>query len=129
MPKCAAIIAARPYDRDQPHTPGEFIKSLDLLSGGRFELALGAGGFWDAIEAMGGRESFVERLDRLFDEGLYWHGNEPNHHIAYLYAYAGQPWKVERVMLRLSAAAGATNFLRSGLGTGEAVHIRISGEE
>ncbi|GAA5212090.1 LLM class flavin-dependent oxidoreductase [Microbacterium kyungheense] len=28
--------------------------SLDLLSGGRFELGLGAGGFWDAIEAMGG---------------------------------------------------------------------------
>lgn len=28
--------------------------SLDLLSGGRFSLALGAGGFWDAIEAMGG---------------------------------------------------------------------------
>ncbi|GII94124.1 LLM class flavin-dependent oxidoreductase [Sinosporangium siamense] len=28
--------------------------SLDLLSGGRFELALGAGGFWDAIAAMGG---------------------------------------------------------------------------
>lgn len=29
--------------------------SLDLLSGGRFELGLGAGGFWDAIAAMGGR--------------------------------------------------------------------------
>ncbi|WP_052436893.1 LLM class flavin-dependent oxidoreductase [Georgenia sp. SUBG003] len=29
--------------------------SLDLLSGGRLELALGAGSFWDAIEAMGGR--------------------------------------------------------------------------
>lgn len=28
--------------------------SLDLLSGGRFALGLGAGGFWDAIEAMGG---------------------------------------------------------------------------
>lgn len=28
--------------------------SLDLLSGGRFELALGAGHFWDAIEAIGG---------------------------------------------------------------------------
>src|SRR3954451_13011648 len=30
--------------------------SLDLLYGGRFELALGAGAFWDAIEAMGGRK-------------------------------------------------------------------------
>ncbi len=30
--------------------------SLDLLSGGRFELGLGAGGFWDAIGAMGGRQ-------------------------------------------------------------------------
>jgi alkanesulfonate monooxygenase SsuD/methylene tetrahydromethanopterin reductase-like flavin-dependent oxidoreductase (luciferase family) len=29
--------------------------SLDVLSGGRFELALGAGSFWDAIEAYGGR--------------------------------------------------------------------------
>ncbi|GGO30097.1 hypothetical protein GCM10010116_60280 [Microbispora rosea subsp. aerata] len=28
--------------------------SLDLLSGGRFTLAVGAGGFWDAIESMGG---------------------------------------------------------------------------
>jgi alkanesulfonate monooxygenase SsuD/methylene tetrahydromethanopterin reductase-like flavin-dependent oxidoreductase (luciferase family) len=28
--------------------------SLDLLSGGRFSLALGSGAFWDAIAAMGG---------------------------------------------------------------------------
>ena len=28
--------------------------AIDLMSGGRFELGLGAGGFWDAIEAMGG---------------------------------------------------------------------------
>jgi alkanesulfonate monooxygenase SsuD/methylene tetrahydromethanopterin reductase-like flavin-dependent oxidoreductase (luciferase family)/FAD/FMN-containing dehydrogenase len=30
--------------------------SLDLLSDGRFELGLGAGGFWDAVGAMGGRQ-------------------------------------------------------------------------
>ena len=29
--------------------------SLDLLAGGRFDLGIGAGGFWDAVEAMGGR--------------------------------------------------------------------------
>jgi alkanesulfonate monooxygenase SsuD/methylene tetrahydromethanopterin reductase-like flavin-dependent oxidoreductase (luciferase family) len=40
--------------------------SLDRLSGGRFELALGAGSFWDAIVAMGGpRRSPREALDAL----------------------------------------------------------------
>ncbi len=40
--------------------------SLDVLSGGRFELALGAGNFWDAIEAYGGpRRTPRESLDAL----------------------------------------------------------------
>jgi predicted alpha-1,2-mannosidase len=30
--------------------------------------------------------------------GQYAQGNEPSHHIAYLYAYAGAPWKAQRVL-------------------------------
>lgn len=39
----------------QPAVLARSVASLDLLSGGRIELGIGAGGFWDAIEAMGGR--------------------------------------------------------------------------
>ena len=64
------------------------------------------------ISLMGGNEKFVEKLDSLFDAkpsrlftdnmsvndlrgciGEYWHGNEPSHHVIYLYTYAAQPWK------------------------------------
>jgi predicted alpha-1,2-mannosidase len=45
----------------------------------------------------------VARLDSLFDGGLYWHGNEPNHHIAYLYDYAGAPWKTQERVSRIRA--------------------------
>jgi hypothetical protein len=45
--------------------------SLDLLSDGRFELGLGAGAFWDAIEAMGGRRltpgQALEALEEAID--------------------------------------------------------------
>jgi len=61
------------------------------------------------IALMGGRELFITKLDSVFTSteatkelspadqrgciGEYWHGNEPSHHIIYLYCYAGQPWK------------------------------------
>jgi predicted alpha-1,2-mannosidase len=64
------------------------------------------------IALIGGREKFIRQLDALFDHkepvktqaaediqgriGEYWHGNEPSHHIIYLYCYAGEPWKAAR---------------------------------
>jgi alkanesulfonate monooxygenase SsuD/methylene tetrahydromethanopterin reductase-like flavin-dependent oxidoreductase (luciferase family) len=50
----------------QPVVLARAAASLDLLSGGRFELGLGAGAFWDAIEASGGpRRTPGESVDAL----------------------------------------------------------------
>jgi len=61
------------------------------------------------IHLLGGEKKFVAKLDSLFTQkgemgkeasaditgliGQYAHGNEPGHHITYLYMFAGQPWK------------------------------------
>ncbi len=63
------------------------------------------------ISLMGGRGQFARKLDQLFSAdsrttgreqvditgliGQYAHGNEPSHHMAYLYNYVGQPWKTQ----------------------------------
>ncbi len=44
--------------------------SLDLLSDGRFDLGLGAGGFWDAIEAMGGARLTPGQAVTALEEGI-----------------------------------------------------------
>lgn len=54
-----------------PAVLAKAVASLDLLSGGRVELGLGAGAFWDAIEAMGGRKltpgEAVDAVDQAVD--------------------------------------------------------------
>ncbi len=50
------------------------------------------------VKAMGGRKAFILRLDSLFSEHRYWHGNEPCHQIPFLYDYIGQPEKTRTLV-------------------------------
>lgn len=67
------------------------------------------------IDLLGGKEKFANKLDSLFFLessaentgftqdvtgliGQYAHGNEPSHHVAYLYNYAGQPYKTQQLI-------------------------------
>ncbi len=76
------------------------------------------------IRLLGGEKKFTKKLDSLFTVhgdmgkeassditgliGQYAHGNEPSHHITYLYTYAGQPWKTaEKVRFILDSLYSA----------------------
>ncbi|TKT93637.1 GH92 family glycosyl hydrolase [Dyadobacter frigoris] len=66
------------------------------------------------IQQLGGQKIFKSRLDSLFTMsselgkgtapdvsgliGQYAHGNEPSHHITYLYNYLGEPWKTAELV-------------------------------
>ncbi|MDE1176766.1 MAG: GH92 family glycosyl hydrolase [Edaphobacter sp.] len=53
------------------------------------------------MQTLGGREKFVASLDGLFEKKLYDPGNEPGHHIAYLYDEAGAAWKTQKQVAEL----------------------------
>ena len=66
------------------------------------------------IDCFGGEKPFVTKLDSLFFVtgdmgaeaspdisgliGQYAHGNEPSHHVLYMYNYAGEPWKGQKLI-------------------------------
>jgi predicted alpha-1,2-mannosidase len=70
------------------------------------------------IALMGGKDAFAEKLNTLYQLpssvegagfvagvsgliGQYAHGNEPSHHVAYFFSYAGQPWKTEETIRKI----------------------------
>lgn len=116
---------------------GSFRKNFDVLS--THNQGFIEGNAWNyslyvphdpqkMISLMGGNEKFIPHLDSLFtmnlpDEffreteditrdgiiGNYVHGNEPSHHVAYLYNFTNQPWKTqERVRMILQKQYKAT---------------------
>jgi predicted alpha-1,2-mannosidase len=71
------------------------------------------------ITKIGGKEKFENKLDELFTTssqttgreqsditgliGQYAHGNEPSHHMAYLYNYIGKPYKTQEKVQRITS--------------------------
>jgi alkanesulfonate monooxygenase SsuD/methylene tetrahydromethanopterin reductase-like flavin-dependent oxidoreductase (luciferase family) len=53
-----------------PRMMAKAATSLDILSGGRFELGLGAGAFWEGIEAMGGRPLSPRQSVDALEQGI-----------------------------------------------------------
>lgn len=69
------------------------------------------------IELLGGKQKAIDKLDALFEAdskttgrdqaditgliGQYAHGNEPSHHMAYLYTFLDQAWKTQKLVRRL----------------------------
>ena len=73
------------------------------------------------IGFLGGDAKLVAKMDEVFDAkvdenlyahmedisgliGHYAHGNEPSHHVAYLYNYAGAPWRTQERLANIMAA-------------------------
>ena len=66
------------------------------------------------IKLFGGKEPFLKKLDQFFSLqlksnladvtgliGQYAHGNEPSHHVAYLYTLAGRPWRTQELIRQI----------------------------
>jgi predicted alpha-1,2-mannosidase len=96
-----------------PFDPGDLAnRSLDFTEGDAWQYTFFVPhDVQGLVGLLGGREAFLRKLDALFAEphvmtketdhdisgmiGQYAHGNEPSHHIAYLYSYAGVPSKTQ----------------------------------
>ena len=113
-----SIGFARPKYKD-----GTFKKEFDVLQtygegfieGNSFNFSFHVPhDVFGVMQLMGGDKVFVQKLDQLFAQPLdkkyyedneditedcliggYVHGNEPSHHIPYLYAWTSQPWKTQ----------------------------------
>lgn len=96
-----------------PRSTGHWKKWRDYTESNAWQTTFGiAHDVKGYIDLFGGRDAFTKKLDALFTAepgvsnedvpdmsgfiGQYVHGNEPSHHILYLYNYAGQPWKTQQ---------------------------------
>ena len=100
----------------EPFSPDDYMPHICESNGWQY--------FWSVqhdvdglMELAGGKERFAQKLDSMFtyhpgedDElpifstgmiGQYAHGNEPSHHVIYLFNAVGQPWKTQHYAARV----------------------------
>lgn len=70
------------------------LDGLSILQGGKDKLAAKLDALFTASSQTTGRE----QSDITGLIGQYAHGNEPSHHIAYLYPFVSQPWKTQKLV-------------------------------
>ncbi|HEX8460947.1 MAG TPA: glycoside hydrolase family 92 protein, partial [Segetibacter sp.] len=73
-----------------PHQPAAMIKLMNTKNGFVAHL--------DSLFTMHLPDKFFEETEDITREGIignYVHGNEPSHHVAYLYNFTDQPWKTQ----------------------------------
>ena len=107
---CPEYGTLRPINKD-----GSFLTPFDPRAGENFSTAPGfhEGSAWNytfyvphdvegLVKLMGGRKRFVEKLQMVFDEGLYDPANEPDIAYAYLFSrFPGEAWRTQRETRRL----------------------------
>ncbi len=107
---CPEYGTLRPINKD-----GSFLTPFDPRAGENFSAAPGfhEGSAWNytfyvphdvegLVKLMGGRKRFVEKLQMVFDEGLYDPANEPDIAYAYLFSrFPGEEWRTQRETRRL----------------------------
>lgn len=74
------------------------INGLAKLYGGKEQFAAKANELFTTKEALSGRE----QADVTGLIGQYAQGNEPSHHMAYLFNYAGKPWRTQELVSRIN---------------------------
>lgn len=52
---------------------------------------------------MGGKNKLEIALDTLFNQGEYWHGNEPGNQIPFMYNFTNSPWKTQAAVRKILA--------------------------
>lgn len=102
-----------PFD---PHGYIEDLAKRDITEGTNWQYSWYVPHDVDGLIALhGGNDAFDNKLDSLFMDrkkgeveagsedilgrfGEYWHGNEPAHHVIYLYNYTGRAWKAQKLI-------------------------------